>query len=496
MPAGGISSPSLKDPKDQVIAEARGAEMAAPRLAGRTPTARSSPPSTANWQAAETQRRREGQGRRAGARRRGLGARGLPGDARFRPRPDDDPRLPDARPPAGRPRPARARRRRATTRSCTRRPTASPRPTTTGRSSSTTCSAWSSRPSARCSKSCGAPIARRSASSSCTSPIAGARRRWIQERIEGPDKDDRLHAGGQARHPQQAGRGRGLREVHRRQVHRHQALRAGRRRVADPGARADHQARRRARRARDRVRHGASRAAERARPGAWASRIGRSSTSSRAAPTPPDDVEGSGDVKYHLGASSDREFDGNKVHLSLTANPSHLEIVDPVVLGKARAKQDQLKDKKRSQVMPLLLHGDAAFAGQGVVAECFGALRPARAPHRRLDARHHQQPDRLHHQPALRAHLALSVRRGEDDRGADLPCERRRSGSGGLRGEGGDRVPPEIPQAGGRRHVLLPPLRPQRRRRAGLHPAADVQGDRQPSDDARNLRARSSSARA
>jgi 2-oxoglutarate dehydrogenase E1 component len=86
----------------------------------------------------------------------------------------------------------------------------------------------------------------------------------------------------------------------------------------------------------------------------------------------PDDVEGSGDVKYHLGASSDREFDGNKVHLSLTANPSHLEIVDPVVLGKVRAKQDQLGDKERAMVMPLLLHGDAAFAGQGVVAECFG----------------------------------------------------------------------------------------------------------------------------
>jgi 2-oxoglutarate dehydrogenase E1 component len=96
----------------------------------------------------------------------------------------------------------------------------------------------------------------------------------------------------------------------------------------------------------------------------------------------PEDVEGSGDVKYHLGASADRDFDGNKVHLSLTANPSHLEIVDPVVLGKARAKQDQhaavegkfieprLTD--RSVVMPLLLHGDAAFAGQGVIAECLG----------------------------------------------------------------------------------------------------------------------------
>ncbi|MDQ0392416.1 2-oxoglutarate dehydrogenase E1 component [Labrys monachus] len=87
----------------------------------------------------------------------------------------------------------------------------------------------------------------------------------------------------------------------------------------------------------------------------------------------PDDVEGSGDVKYHLGASSDREFDGNRVHLSLTANPSHLEIVDPVVLGKVRAKQDQHDDTNaRSTVMPLLIHGDAAFAGQGVVAECLG----------------------------------------------------------------------------------------------------------------------------
>jgi 2-oxoglutarate dehydrogenase E1 component len=88
----------------------------------------------------------------------------------------------------------------------------------------------------------------------------------------------------------------------------------------------------------------------------------------------PDDVEGSGDVKYHLGASSDREFDGNTVHLSLTANPSHLEIVNPVVLGKTRAKQDQhgATREDRTMVMPLLISGDAAFAGQGVIAECFG----------------------------------------------------------------------------------------------------------------------------
>lgn len=102
--------------------------------------------------------------------------------------------------------------------------------------------------------------------------------------------------------------------------------------------------------------------------------------------TVPSDIEGSGDVKYHMGASSDREFDGNKVHLSLTANPSHLEIVNPVVLGKARAKQafdireanagvpEEQWALDRSKVVPLLIHGDAAFAGQGVVAECFALM--------------------------------------------------------------------------------------------------------------------------
>ncbi len=78
-----------------------------------------------------------------------------------------------------------------------------------------------------------------------------------------------------------------------------------------------------------------------------------------------------GDVKYHLGASSNREFDGNSVHVSLTDNPSHLEAVNPVVLGQTRAKQYFHKDKERKKVIPILIHGDAAFAGQGVVAECF-----------------------------------------------------------------------------------------------------------------------------
>jgi 2-oxoglutarate dehydrogenase E1 component len=78
-----------------------------------------------------------------------------------------------------------------------------------------------------------------------------------------------------------------------------------------------------------------------------------------------------GDVKYHLGASSNREFDGNAVHISLTDNPSHLEAVNPVVLGQVRAKQFFHKDKGRKKVIPVLMHGDASFAGQGIVAECF-----------------------------------------------------------------------------------------------------------------------------
>jgi len=85
----------------------------------------------------------------------------------------------------------------------------------------------------------------------------------------------------------------------------------------------------------------------------------------------PNEVLGSGDVKYHLGISSDREFEGKKIHLSLTPNPSHLESVDPVVVGKVRAEQTMLQDKTNDRVIGLLIHGDAAMAGQGVVAETF-----------------------------------------------------------------------------------------------------------------------------
>ncbi|MBF0093824.1 MAG: 2-oxoglutarate dehydrogenase E1 component [Alphaproteobacteria bacterium] len=89
-------------------------------------------------------------------------------------------------------------------------------------------------------------------------------------------------------------------------------------------------------------------------------------------PANPEDVQGSGDVKYHLGTSADREFDGVSVHLSLIANPSHLEAADPVVLGKVRASQTLLGRDGRDAVLGIILHGDAAFAGQGMVSECLG----------------------------------------------------------------------------------------------------------------------------
>ncbi|MCH7544069.1 MAG: 2-oxoglutarate dehydrogenase E1 component [Proteobacteria bacterium] len=88
-------------------------------------------------------------------------------------------------------------------------------------------------------------------------------------------------------------------------------------------------------------------------------------------PANPEDVQGSGDVKYHLGTSADREFEGSTLHLSLNPNPSHLEAVDPVVIGKVRAKQAQRGDTERIKVLGILMHGDASFAGQGLVAETF-----------------------------------------------------------------------------------------------------------------------------
>ena len=226
----------------------------------------------------------------------------------------------------------------------------------------------SSRPSARCWRSSGAPIARRSAWSYISDPQEKA---WIQERIEGPDKGIAFTPEGKRAILNKLVEAEGFEKFI-------DIKYTGTKRFGLDGAESVVPALEQI------IKRGGALGlrdivlgmAHRGRLNVLAQVMGKPHRAIfhefKGGSYAPDDVEGSGDVKYHLGASSDREFDGNKVHLSLTANPSHLEIVDPVVLGKARAKQDQLNDKERSKVLPLLLHGDAAFAGQGVVAECFG----------------------------------------------------------------------------------------------------------------------------
>ena len=193
----------------------------------------------------------------------------------------------------------------------------------------------------------------------------------------------------------------------------------------------------------------------------------------------PRTVQGSGDVKYHLGAEGEFLSDsGDKIKVSVAANPSHLEAVDPVLEGIARAKQDVLNQGEKFPVLPLLVHGDAAFAGQGVVAETLNLsqLRGYRTGGTIHVVVNNQvgfttSPGRL-------ALLALLHRRGPDGPGADLPRQRRRPRGLHPGRAARLRVPPGVQE--GRRHRpgLLPPSRPQRGRRPVVHPAADVRPDR------------------
>ena len=182
----------------------------------------------------------------------------------------------------------------------------------------------------------------------------------------------------------------------------------------------------------------------------------------------PEDVQGSGDVKYHLGTSSDRDFDGAAVHLSLSPNPSHLEAVDPVVVGRVRAKQIQRSgtvpptEESRDEVLGILLHGDAAFAGQGLVAE---TLMMSELKGYRVGGTIHfiiNNQIGFTTMPSFSRSGPYLHRRREDDPGADLPRQRRRPGSGGSRLAHRDRVPSEVQEGRGRRPVLLSPSRPQR----------------------------------
>ena len=176
----------------------------------------------------------------------------------------------------------------------------------------------------------------------------------------------------------------------------------------------------------------------------------------------PDDVQGSGDVKYHLGTSTDIEIGGHMVHLSLQPNPSHLEAVNPVVAGKVRARQDMAGDTRgRRSVMGILLHGDAAFAGQGVVYETLAMSQLDRLPHRRHHPHHHQQPDRLHHRRRARLFGAVLHRCRQGDPGADPARERRRPRGGGVLRPHGRRVPHDLRRGHRAGRGVLPPPRPQ-----------------------------------
>ena len=196
----------------------------------------------------------------------------------------------------------------------------------------------------------------------------------------------------------------------------------------------------------------------------------------------PGTVQGSGDVKYHLGAdghaSSTRTADA-EIAVSLASNPSHLETVNPVLEGIVRAKQDMI-DKGEER-----LHRAAGPAARRLRVRRPGRgrrdaepLPAARLPHRRHGARRRQQPGRLHHQPGRGPVEPLLDRRRPDDQRADLPRERRRPRGLRAGGPAGRRVPAGVQE--GRRHRpgLLPPSRAQRGRRPVDDPAADVRHHR------------------
>ena len=206
----------------------------------------------------------------------------------------------------------------------------------------------------------------------------------------------------------------------------------------------------------------------------------------------PEAVHGSGDVKYHLGQHGVHTSPGGATtRLTLASNPSHLEAVNPVVEGMVRAqaaahrggrRRRRAKSGSATSVLPILLHGDAAFAGQGVVAETLNLSQLEGYRTGGDGPPGGQQPDRVHDAPDAQPELGLRDRHRAHDPGADLPRQRRRPRGGRPRGPAGPGLPPGVQQGrrGGPR--VLPEVRPQRGRRAVVHPAADVRRDREPPD--------------
>ena len=202
----------------------------------------------------------------------------------------------------------------------------------------------------------------------------------------------------------------------------------------------------------------------------------------------PISTDGGGDVKYHLGFSIDRVFgegtDEHRVHVSLTFNPSHLEWVNTVVQGRVRAKQDRLGDAGRTRALPILIHGDAAFAGQGIIAEALNMSELDGLPRRRDRSHRGQQPGRVHDLArAARKSTTYATDVARDAADPDLPRQRRGSGGGLPGGRSGGRFPAAVPPRRADRAVVLPKARTQRRGRAVVHAAGDVPGDRRQAVD-------------
>ena len=258
----------------------------------------------------------------------------------------------------------------------------------------------------------------------------------------GPGQGHRLHPGGQARDPQQADRGRDLREVRRCEIHRHQALRPRRRRGHDPGAGADHQARRPARHQGDRDRHGPSRPPQRARQRAG-----------QALPRHLQRVQGRLLQARRRGRLGRREVPPRRLVRPLLRRQQRAPVAhrQPLAPGDRRSRG---AGQGARQAGPARLQAGRAHRRPAAAdpRRCRlrrpgrggGVLRPVGPqgpPHRRLDPLHHQQPDRLYDQPAPLALLALLLGRGQDGGGADLPRERRRPRGRGARGQDRHRVP-------------------------------------------------------
>ena len=195
----------------------------------------------------------------------------------------------------------------------------------------------------------------------------------------------------------------------------------------------------------------------------------------------PNVPQGSGDVKYHVGATGKHTApSGKTANLTLAANPSHLEAVDPVVEGMVRAKQDRAGDRgpREGAVGAHPRRRRVRGSGRGRRdAEPVGASRLRRRRHR---ARRRQQPGRIHDAARVRPLDRVRHRHRQGGAGADLPRQRRRPGSVGARDPPRVRVPAGVQEGRRRRHGLLPAVRPQRRRRARVHAAAHVRGDRPP----------------